>query len=84
MMCNNPIPDLFNMNAYIKFDEILSNCSQDIERKRNSDGRNGGMTDRQNDGKPKSYIAPTNSKWGYKNLAIPFEHLRRLANGNYT
>ena len=34
-MCNNPKPDLVNMNAYIKFGEILSICSQDIERKRN-------------------------------------------------
>ena len=33
MMCNNPNVDLVNMNAYIKFDEILSICSQDIERK---------------------------------------------------
>ena len=35
MMCNNPKVDLVNMNAYIKFGEILSICSQDIERKRN-------------------------------------------------
>ena len=35
MMCNNPNVDLVNMNAYIKFGEILSICSQDIERKRN-------------------------------------------------
>ena len=35
MMCNNPNVDLVNMNAYIKFDKILSICSQDIERKRN-------------------------------------------------
>ena len=33
MMCNNPKLDLVNMNAYIKFGEILSICSQDIERK---------------------------------------------------
>ena len=26
-----------NINAYMKFGEILSICSQDIERKRNSD-----------------------------------------------
>ena len=31
-MCNNPNVDLVNMNAYIKFGEILSICSQDIER----------------------------------------------------
>ena len=35
MMCNNPNVDLVNMNAYIKFGEILSICSQDIELKRN-------------------------------------------------
>ena len=35
MTCNNPKLDLVNMNTYIKFGEILSFCSQDIERKRN-------------------------------------------------
>ena len=35
IMCNNPKQDLVNMNAYIKFGEILSIGSQDIERKRN-------------------------------------------------
>ena len=35
MMCNNPNLDLVNMNAYFKFGEILSICSQDIERKQN-------------------------------------------------
>ena len=35
MMCNNPNVDLVNMNAYIKFGEILSICSQYIEEKRN-------------------------------------------------
>ena len=33
--CNNPKLDLVNMNAYIKIGEILSICSQDIERKQN-------------------------------------------------
>ena len=33
--CNNPIVDLVNMNAYEKFGEIMSICSQDIEGKRN-------------------------------------------------
>ena len=28
MMCNNPKINLVNMNAYIKFGEILSICSQ--------------------------------------------------------
>ena len=36
-MCDNPNLDLVNMNAYIKFGEILSICSQDIEWKRNSE-----------------------------------------------
>ena len=35
MMCNNPNVDLVNMNAYIKYCEILSVCSQDNERKLN-------------------------------------------------
>ena len=30
MMCNNSNVDLVNMNANIKFGEILSICSQDI------------------------------------------------------
>ena len=34
-MCNNPKLDLVNMNAYIKFDKILSIGSHDIERKQN-------------------------------------------------
>ena len=34
MMCNNPNVDV-NMNAYIKFGEILFICAKDIERKRN-------------------------------------------------
>ena len=35
MLCDNPNVDLVNMNAYIKFGEILSISSQDIERKCN-------------------------------------------------
>ena len=35
MMCNNPNVDLVNMIEYIKFGEILSICSQDIEGKQN-------------------------------------------------
>ena len=34
-MWNNPNLDLVNMNAYIKFGEIPSICSQDIEWKQN-------------------------------------------------
>ena len=37
MTCNDPKLDTVNMNAYIKFCEILSICSQDIEPKQNSD-----------------------------------------------
>ena len=36
-LCNNPNLNLVNMNEYIKFGEILLICSQDIERKQNSD-----------------------------------------------
>ena len=35
MTCYNPRLDLVNINAYIQFGEILSICSQDIERTRN-------------------------------------------------
>ena len=34
-MCNNPMLNLVNINAYIKFGENMSSVSQDIERKRN-------------------------------------------------
>ena len=34
-MCNNPNIDLVNMNAYIKFGELMTICSQDIEWKQN-------------------------------------------------
>ena len=33
MMCDHYNVDLVNINAYIKFGEILSICSQDIEQK---------------------------------------------------
>ena len=35
MTANNPNIDNVSINSYIKFGEILSICSQDIERKRN-------------------------------------------------
>ena len=35
MTGNNPNIDLVNINASTKFGEILSICSQDIERKQN-------------------------------------------------
>ena len=35
MSCDNPKVDIVNMDEYIKFGEILSISSQDIERKRN-------------------------------------------------
>ena len=65
MTCNNPKLDLVNMNAYIKFGENLSICSQDIEPKQNYDGQNDGITDGRNDGQPKSNMAPVFSKGGY-------------------
>ena len=34
MMCNNDKLDLVNMKPYIKIGEIMSICSQNIERKR--------------------------------------------------
>ena len=46
MMFNNPNQDhLVDINAYTKFGEILSICSEAIELKRKSDGQTGGMTD---------------------------------------
>ena len=41
MTGNNPNPELININANTKFNEILSICSQDIEWKRNSDVNQG-------------------------------------------
>ena len=38
MMCNNPNLDLVSINAYAKFGQILSICSQDIDQKQNYDG----------------------------------------------
>ena len=49
-MCNNPKLDLVKLNAYIKFGEILSICSQDIEQKQNYDRRNDRMTELWTDG----------------------------------
>ena len=36
-MSINPKLDLVNINPYIRFGKILSICSQDTERKQNSD-----------------------------------------------
>ena len=41
MMGNNPKVDLVNVDVHTKFGRILSICSQDIERKRNSDVNQG-------------------------------------------
>ena len=41
MTGNNPKLDLVNDNEQTKFGPILSICSQDIERKRNSDVNQG-------------------------------------------
>ena len=37
MMGNNPKLDVVNVDVHTKFGQILSICSRDIERKRNSD-----------------------------------------------
>ena len=47
MTGNNPNLDLANINAFIKFCEILSMCSQDIEQKRNSDINQGHNSNKQ-------------------------------------
>ena len=39
-MCNNPNLDLVDINVYTKFGEILSICSQDIERKQHDERLN--------------------------------------------
>ena len=41
MTGNNPKLDLVNVHVHTKFGQILSICSQDIERKRNSDVNQG-------------------------------------------
>ena len=41
MMGNNPELDLVNNDVHTKFGRILSICSQDIARKRNSDVNQG-------------------------------------------
>ena len=40
-MCNDPMLDLHNINAYAKFGQIPSLCSQDIGRKPTSDNNQG-------------------------------------------
>ena len=47
MSGNNPKLDIVNVDVHTKFGRILSICSQDIERKRNSDV-NQGLSLRQN------------------------------------
>ena len=37
MTGNNPKVDVVNVDVHTKFDQILSICSRDIERKQNSD-----------------------------------------------
>ena len=41
MTGNNPKLDLVNVDVHTKFSRILSICSQDIERKQNSDVNQG-------------------------------------------
>ena len=50
MTGNNPKLDLNNVDVHINFSQILSICSRDIERKRNSDVNQGPLL-RQNDAK---------------------------------
>ena len=57
-MCSNPNLDLVDINAYTKFGEILKICSEDIERKRNTDGRTEWRT-------TQIQYDPPFSKWGY-------------------
>ena len=40
-MGNNPMLDLVNVDVHTKFCQILSICSQDMERKQNSDVNQG-------------------------------------------
>ena len=72
MTANNPNLDLVNINAYMKYGQILSISSQDIERKQNSDQsraisvtnmqkmmyKNDGWHDGWADGQSKSSKAP--------------------------
>ena len=44
LTCNNFIPDFVKLNAYAKFDQISSICSQDIERKQNFDNNQEAIT----------------------------------------
>ena len=48
-MCTNPKLDIVTVNAYIKYGENLSICSQDIERKRKYVGPTEGQTNRMTD-----------------------------------
>ena len=41
LKCNNPKPDLVNINAHAKFGQISFISSRDIERKQNSDFNQG-------------------------------------------
>ena len=67
MTPNNPKLDLVNIDVHTKFGQILSNHSQDIERKHDY-----GITEPQNDRtteeQGESSIAPTFSKRGYKEV----------------
>ena len=72
MWFNNPNLDLVNINAYTKFGEILSVYSEDIERKRNYDGRTDERTDGMTDHVNPAYSPPF-SKRGYKNLPNTFQ-----------
>ena len=76
MTGNNPNLDLVNINAYTKFGEILSFCSQDIELKQNYDRMTDGQTNGWND-QPKSSIAPL-----FQSQAIIIQLMRDSLLGN--
>ena len=84
-MCTNPKQDLSNMNAYIKFGENLSKCSQYIEAKRNFgviQGHNSSTNTRKRMcNNPKLDIVNMNAYIQFgKNLSICFQDIERIQN----
>ena len=67
-MGNNPNQDLVNVDVHTKFGQILSICSQDIERKRNSEINQGRLLRQnfaKNDGQ-QSQARSCQIWWAYK------------------
>ena len=58
MTGNNPKVDLVNVDVHTKFGQILSICSQDIERKPNIHGITERRNDEKTEGQGESSIAP--------------------------